>query len=233
MTSGDMSTLSEQVRSIKSRPYQMRRRADLVDETRQRITEATVRLHTTVGPANTSISAVAEEAGVTRLTVYRHFPDLEHLFAACQGHWFSLHPPPDAATWPAIPDLEDRARRALAELYGWYGRNADDLFPINRDEAAWPPSVQAERRAGSAARAAALVDGHAPVGPRGNLLRAVAGHLVSYWTWRSLVVDQGLADDEAVDIAVRMLTDTASLTEPRHQHRLQDGRRRLHGRVDD
>jgi AcrR family transcriptional regulator len=204
-----MSTLSEQVRSIKSRPYQMRRRAELVDETRQRITEATVRLHTTVGPANTSISAVAEEAGVTRLTVYRHFPDLEHLFAACQGHWFSLHPPPDPTTWRAIPDLDERARRAFAELYGWYGRNAEDLFPINRDEAAWPPQVQDQRRAGSAARAAAIVDGHAPDGPRGRLLRAVAGHLVNYWTWRSLVVDQGLHDDAAVDLAVRILTDTA------------------------
>lgn len=210
MTPEGMSTLSEQVRSIKSRPYRMRRRAELVDETRQRITEAAVRLHTTVGPANTSISTVAEAAGVTRLTVYRHFPDLEHLFMACSSHWFRLHPPPDTIAWLQIPDLGDRVRRAFADLYGWFSRNADDLFPINRDETAMPREAQERRRAISAGYAAALVDGHAPSGPRGRELRAVAGHLTSYWTWRSLVVDQRLTNDEAIGLAVRLLTDTAS-----------------------
>ena len=84
------------MRSTKSRPYRMTRRAALVDETRQRITEATARLHTTVGPANTSVASIAEEAGVTRLTVYRHFPDLEVLFQACRAHWRAENPPPDA-----------------------------------------------------------------------------------------------------------------------------------------
>jgi AcrR family transcriptional regulator len=205
-----VSTLSEQVRSTKSRPYRMSRRAELVDETRQRITEAAVRLHTTVGPANTSISTVAEAAGVTRLTVYRHFPDLDHLFFACTAHWFALHPPPDPEAWRAVPELAARARRAFAELYGWYGQNADDLFPINRDEAAIPREAAERRRATSAAYVAALVDGHAPAGVGGHGLRAIAGHLTSFWTWRSLVVEQGLTTDEAVDLAVLMLTDTAS-----------------------
>src|SRR5665811_1687119 len=91
-----MSISSEQMRSIKSRPYRMKRRAEQVDETRQRITEAAVRLHTTVGPAHSSIAAVAEEAGVTRLTVYRHFADLDALFAACRAHWSAQNPRPDA-----------------------------------------------------------------------------------------------------------------------------------------
>ena len=188
----------------------MRRRAELVDETRLRITEAAVRLHTTVGPANTSITGIAEEAGVTRLTVYRHFPDLEELFDACRGHWMSEHQPPDLAAWRAIPGLEDRARRAFADLYGWYGQNADDLYPINRDTMTMPAGAQEARRAESAAIAGALVDGHAPEGPPGHRLRAVAGHLVSYWTWRSLVVEQGMTTDEAVDLAVRILTDAGS-----------------------
>ena len=67
--------MRKQMRSTKSRPYRMQRRAAQVDETRLKITEAAVRLHTTVGPSQTSIAAVAEEAGVTRLTVYRHFAD--------------------------------------------------------------------------------------------------------------------------------------------------------------
>ena len=214
MPKGWLSILSEQVRSTKSRPYQMRRRAELVDETRQRITEAAIRLHTTVGPANTSISTVAEEAGVTRLTVYRHFPDLEKLFEACRGHWFVLHSPPDATAWLVIPDLADRARRAFAELYGWYGENADDLYPINRDATAMPPEAQAAQRAASAANATAIVEGHAPVGPDGHTLRAVADHLVGYWTWRSFVVEQGLTNDEAVALAVGILTTSAGSARP-------------------
>ena len=204
-----LSILSEQVRSTKSRTYQMRRRAELVDETRQRIVEAAVRLHTTIGPANTTISAVAEEAGVTRLTVYRHFPDLEVLFDACRGHWRNQHQPPDAAAWRTLPDLEHRARRGIGELYEWFGRNGDDLFPINRDRTAMPVGAQETERANSAALAGALVDGHVPAGRRGRRLRAMAGHLVGYWTWRSLVVEQGLSTDEAVDLAVRFLLDAA------------------------
>jgi AcrR family transcriptional regulator len=188
----------------------MRRRAVLVDETRERIVEAAVRLHTTVGPAQASISAVADAAGVTRLTVYRHFPDLEHLFVACSSHWFAAHPSPDPAAWRAIPDLADRARQGFGELYGWFGRNGDDLFPINRDEGATPQGARERRRATSARYAAALVDGHARRGRAGHAVRAVAGHFVSFWTWRSLVVDQGLSNDEAVDLAVRVLTTTAS-----------------------
>ena len=209
MATEALSRLSEQVRSTKSRPYRMRRRAELVDETRQRIVEAAMRLHTTVGPANTFISTVADEAGVTRLTVYRHFPDIEELFAACRGHWFNLHRPPDVAGWRAIPDLETRARRGLGDLYGWYRQNADDLYPINRDAMTMPAGAQAARRAESAALAGALVEGHADGGPDGRELRAIAGHLVTYWTWRSLVVEQGLPNDAAVELAVRILIKAA------------------------
>ncbi len=198
------------MRSTKSRPYRMHRRAELVDQTRMRITEAAVRLHTTIGPSNTTISNVAEEAGVTRLTVYRHFPDLEQLFAACRGHWMALHPPPDPTAWLAIDDLEARARVAFVALYGWYRENADDLFPINRDELSMPAGDPARPSAERSGLADALVAGHADDGPRGRALRAVAGHLTGYWTWRSLEIDQGLAPDEALDLAVRLLVAAAA-----------------------
>src|SRR5450756_2236866 len=93
-----MSISSEQMRATKSRPYHMRRRAEQVNQTRERITEAAARLHTTVGPAHSSIAAIAEEAGVTRLTVYRHFAHLDALFEACRAHWSARHPRPDART---------------------------------------------------------------------------------------------------------------------------------------
>ncbi len=192
----------------------MRRRAEQVDQTRQRITAAAVRLHTTVGPAHTSIAAVAEEAGVTRLTVYRHFADLDALFEACRAHWSERNPRPDAGAWPAIPDLEVRARRAFGELYGWYRDHADELYPIYRDAAAMPLSAQGATEAGNRILADALVAGHAgadtdPDGD-GRLLRAVARHLVDFLTWRSLVIGQGLDEREAVKIAVRLLTAMAA-----------------------
>lgn len=205
-----LSTLSEQVRSTKSRPYQMRRRAELVDQTRLRITEAAVRLHTTVGPSKTSVSTVAEEAGVTRLTVYRHFRDQDELFDACRSHWITANPPPDETAWRAIPALEDRARRAFSELYGWYREHGAELFPIYRDMATMPRSTQDQLRAEGAARADALLDGLPVPRTARRTLRAVAGHLVSLMTWRSLVVEQGLGEDEAVEVAVRLVCAAAS-----------------------
>src|SRR5438034_9663481 len=86
------------------RPYRMKRRAELEERTRRRITESAVALHGTVGPARTSISAVAERAGVRRSTVYRHFPDEPALFAACSAHWRAANPRPDLERWSAIED---------------------------------------------------------------------------------------------------------------------------------
>src|ERR671919_2710297 len=86
----------------KPRKYEKKRRAEQEAETRQRIVEAMVALHREVGPARTTISAIAERAGVERLTVYRHFPDERSLFEACTGHWRASHPPPDPGPWTQI-----------------------------------------------------------------------------------------------------------------------------------
>jgi AcrR family transcriptional regulator len=188
----------------------MSRRAELVDETRLRIVEAAVGLHSTIGPANTSIAGIAEAAGVTRLTVYRHFPEAEALHAACRAHWQALNPAPNIEAWRGIPDLEHRARSGLSELYAWFSDHGKELFPIYRDEAATPPASQAGRRRQVAAIADALLAGDSRTGSRGRRLRAVAGHLVSFWTWRSLTNDQGLSDAEAADVGVRLLMAEAA-----------------------
>ncbi len=80
----------------------MKRRAELEELTRRRITESAVELHGTLGPSRTSISAVAEHAGVRRSTLYRHFPDEPALFEACTAHWRAANPVPDLARWAAI-----------------------------------------------------------------------------------------------------------------------------------
>ncbi len=119
-----MSTKSE---TPARRPYRKRRRAAQEDETRRRITEAAVDLHGSVGPAKTTISAVAERAGVQRATVYRHFPDEEAIFAACSAHWMSEHPLPDLAAWAAVGDPDERLRTGLGELYAWFERGEEML----------------------------------------------------------------------------------------------------------
>src|SRR5215207_3881170 len=98
------------------RPYRKRRRAQLEAETRLRITEAAVDLHGSVGPAKTTISAVADRAGVQRATVYRHFPDEQALFDACSSHWMAQHPLPNPAPWAKIDHQDERLRVTLGEV---------------------------------------------------------------------------------------------------------------------
>ena len=189
----------------------MRRRAEQVDETRQRITEAAVRLHTSVGPAHTSISRVAEEADVTRLTVYRHFADLDALFVACMGHWSAANPPPDAEAWMVIEPLADRARRAFADLYQWYAARHEELYPIYRDWSAMPESAQQAMAAQDDAIARAILGsatGEDRAADANRILAAVVRHLIDFRTWRSLTIERGLESGEAADAALAMLLAT-------------------------
>lgn len=187
----------------------MRRRAAHVHETRRRITEAAVRLHTTVGPSETSFAAVAEAAGVTRLTLYRHFADRDELFAACMSHWRALHPPPDPTEWTMVRPFERRLRVAVHGMYGWYAENAADLEPIYRDAAFTPASTHRARRENieRMADAVLLSDGDVP---RGHAVRAAVGHVLGFPTWRSLAVEEGCSLDEAVELAVRFVLAASS-----------------------
>jgi AcrR family transcriptional regulator len=197
----DLSRVNPRARQEARRPYRMRQRRELVDRTRQRITEAAVRLHTSVGPSETSMSAVAEAAGVTRLTLYRHFPSKDELFGACMGHWRSLHPPPDPERWRAIPAFDARVRAALADVYRWYDQNGDDLYPIYRDAAHTPASNQRARQATNERMTDAVVGDLDVPGRARRRVRAAVGHVIGFWTWRSLVVDQGLSTREAAALA--------------------------------
>ena len=116
-----------------TRKYDMKRRAKRQEETRQRIVEATVELHKTVGMARTTISAIAEKAGVERLTVYRHFPDERALFSACSGHYMAANPPPDPALWTQVADPEKRLRVALTEVYAYHRRTEPMMANFFRD----------------------------------------------------------------------------------------------------
>ena len=144
-----------------TRKYELKERAESLARTRRRIVEATVELHDAFGPARTTISAIAERAGVQRLTVYRHFPDERSLFQACSRHWTSQHPRPDPAGWAAIVDPEVRLRTALTEIYAFFGTTEGMTGNILRDL------------------------------PDSPVLREVAAPLVEYWQTVREVLDRG------------------------------------------
>ena len=186
--------------SDQKRPYRMKRRAELEEQTRTRITESTVALHQELGPARTSISAVAERAGVRRSTVYRHFPDEEALFAACSSHWRAANPPPDPRVWAAIADPEERVEAALRELYAFYDRTEAMYVSLLRDE---PLVPVIQRLLGDfygylGAIQDVLMAGRGLRGRAARRTRAAIGHALSFPTWRSLAREQELSGDDAV-----------------------------------
>jgi AcrR family transcriptional regulator len=158
-------------------------------------------LHGTLGPARTTMSAVAERAGVTRSTLYRHFPDDAALFDACSAHWAAANPPPDPRPWVAIANPAERTRTALNELYPFFRRNERMLANLFRDEEAVP--VVKERFAvfhGLLESIAEIL--FADRGLRGNPRRRTAaaiGHAVAFATWQSLAA-HGLHDAEAAEL---------------------------------
>lgn len=211
-----------------SRPYRMTRRSEAVEDTRQRIIEATVTLHGTVGPAATTVMGIAEQAGVTRATVYRHFPDDATLFQACSSHWLAQQLPPNPNEWLRHGDPFERLRAALTDLYRFYRAGESMLRRIYEDKQSLPE----EHRRGLDARheyfCEALLAAFSATQKRGHVLRAAIGHAVDFWTWRSLCVQNGLEDQDAVTLMVQLAA--AAVTPPAVRSKRPPGDERGPGR---
>ena len=192
------------MRSSKTRPYRKSKRAEDEERTRARIVDAAETLHGSLGPARTSISAVAEHAGVTRATVYRHFPDDESLFLACSSQWLARQPVPDPATWTSYDGPTDRLRAGLADLYRYYREGQAMITLVHRDADVVPQRVR-EARVEQQERWLATLLQPFP-GRRRKALRAAVGHAVAFTTWRSLCVEQGLTDRAAIDLLVGLVS---------------------------
>jgi AcrR family transcriptional regulator len=189
----------------------MTRRAELEEETRLRITESAVALHEELGPVRTSISAVADRAGVRRSTVYRHFPDEDALFSACSSHWRTANPAPDPRSWAAIADPCLRTETALRELYAFYRRTEGMYTSLLRDE---PVHATVRRHLrGFHDHLRAIVDvlaaGRGSRGRAARRTRAAIGHAVAFPTWRSLTREQGLSDADAVRMMCQLVDAAA------------------------
>jgi AcrR family transcriptional regulator len=183
--------------SDQKRPYRMKLRAESEAQTRLRITDSAVALHEQLGPARTSVSAIAEHAGVRRSTVYRHFPDEEALFDACSSHWRAANPPPDPHAWEPIGDPRARTEAALRDLYAFYGRTHRMYSSLIRDEPLLPIVGRRLRVFYDYLDSVAdlLMRGRGLRGRAARRTRAAIRHAVSFTTWRSLTAQELDADD--------------------------------------
>lgn len=185
-----------------TRTYRLKKRAETQAETRQRIVEAAVDLHSTLGPARTTFSMVAEKAGVQRHTLYAHFPDERALLVACSGLAMERDPLPDVAPWRAITDRSERLRAVLTALYDWYGRNADLAACVLRDaeyHALTRESVERSMGPFFKAYEEVLRTG---MSPRQRALLQLA---FSFHTWRTLVQQAGLRQAAAVEAMIEVV----------------------------
>jgi AcrR family transcriptional regulator len=193
------------------RKYELKKRAEEMAETRLRITEAAIELHGTVGPSRTTLTAVAERAGVERRTLYRHFPTEADLFAACSTHYFTANPWPDLGNWRAIRDPQQRLERALDELYAYYERTEPTLSNVLRDaevvdfarDAVAPLEAYLEEAAET------LIIGRQARGRRRQLLRGALRHALAFTTWHSLSTN-GIGRSDAASLVTALVERAAT-----------------------
>jgi len=195
--------------STQKRRYELKVRAEAQEATRARIAAAASELHEEVGVGRTTIADIARRAGVQRLTVYNHFPDLDALLPACSEHWLNAHPLPDLAAAFDLEDPAQRLRAALTAFYGWYRENAPMQRRVHGERAtvpeldAWMARSTDQALAGLAAALAAGFDR-----PDAHALTALA---LDFWTWDRLA-REGLDDDAAAALMAGVVRGTAART---------------------
>ena len=204
---GTVCFMSSDLNPKPTRKYRQRTRAEQQDATRQRIVEAAVELHESVGGEGATITAVADRAGVGRVTVYRHFADERQLYAACTQHYLTNHPLPDPGVWLTIEPRRERLKTALSTIYAYHRMTEKMMVRQAADTVSRP--VLAEllaplRAYWNHARDSLAASATAPAAPT-RKQTALVGHFLAFGTWQSLALTEGLTDEEAVNLAVDLI----------------------------
>jgi AcrR family transcriptional regulator len=205
---------------VVSRPYQLKKRADRQHET-------TIELHQTIGPAATTITEIAERAGVGRVTVYRHFPEELSLDRACSGLYFERNPAPDPGSWKTVADPVERLRLGLRETYAYHARTEQMITRALADARDHP--VMAPYHAHWARAARVLLEPWPTSGRRRKQLSAALALAVSFDSWRTLVRVQRLSHPQAIDLLERLTRESASTERPEEHPDAVGGVRTLSG----
>ncbi|GCB53388.1 TetR/AcrR family transcriptional regulator [Streptomyces sp. NL15-2K] len=208
------------------RKYELGQRAETMNETRRRITNATIELHGTVGPAHTTIAGIADLAGVQRHTVYRHFPTEEDLFTACSTEYWNRNPWPETARWEEIAAPEQRLAAALGDLYEFYEQVEPMLSNVLRDAPTVPLAEQsldsylaymdqaaATVSAGYGPSADAAARETTPVSHvvKRSLFDVAIRHAIAFSTWRSVVRSNDLSTTDAIRLMTALVRSSADL----------------------
>jgi AcrR family transcriptional regulator len=174
-----------------AREYKMVKRRDQVEETRRRIAKATYELHSTVGPALTTIAMVSDRAGVPRQTVYRNFGTQVELFRSCIAFGLEMHPLPDPAPWQSITDPAERLQVGLKQLYRWFEESEPVLTNVARDSGA----VQEAAEVAQKPMSEVLQRIHATLshGWEGSAVAPLLSLAVDFATWKKLRREQGMS----------------------------------------
>ena len=193
-------------RESHKRRYELKQRATQMADTHRRITDAAIELHGSLGPSRTTMSAVAEQAGVERRTLYRHFPNEAELFEACSAKYFTDNPWPDLNDWRAIRDPRQRLERALDELYAYYEQTEPMFANVLRDAevVGFARDAIAPLDAHLAEATDILLAGRGVRGPRRNVVRGALRHALDFSTWRSLSTN-GIARADAVKLSAALV----------------------------
>jgi AcrR family transcriptional regulator len=198
-----------------SRKYELKSRAESQERTRQRIAKAATELHEEVGPAETTVAEIARRAGVSRLTVYKHFPDNAALYPACSAHHLSQQPLPDFSAALAPEDPVDRVRSLLETVYaGWYRKQRQMMRNLHRDRRLDPALDDFMRANGDAALrglADAVVGGFELEPDRRARLRSMVLVALDFWTWERLA-GEGMDDEAAAELMTEAIASLARVS---------------------
>lgn len=162
-----------------ARRYEMRGRAAAVEQTRQRIVEAAIRVFAERTAAASTMEDVAAEAGVSSATVYRHFRDFDGLADACAETAFNI---------AEVPTPEVAARQ-FADLSGVTAK-VERFIAISCDcyerAGAWLAAERRERHLPAFARTVGREEAALDAIVRG-LLEPVGADAVTTATVKALV----------------------------------------------
>jgi AcrR family transcriptional regulator len=207
---------------MKRGKYELKKRAERQEETRLRIARATLELHEILGPALTTRSAIAERAGVSRPTVYSHFPDELSLGKACSSLEMSDNPLPDPRPWQEIGDPEERLRVALGELYAYFRRREglwanilrDQEMPLTSDDPKAHAEIMEPIFSHWGRMKQSLSTGWGKSNESSPLMLSAIGLAIDFQTWRAMARTQGLRDEQAIELMVGMVRCAAGVAGP-------------------
>lgn len=198
--------------SSEKRKYELKERAESQQRTRQRIAKAAAELHEQVGPAGTTVAEIARRAGVSRLTVYKHFPDDAALYPACAAHHIAENPLPDFDAALAPENPVDRVRALLTTVYAdWYrgwGRMMRNLQRDRRSDPVLDEYMRDSSDAGLARLADAATAGFELEAGSVTRVRSLVRVALDFWTWDRLEAE-GLSDRQKAELMTEAIAGIA------------------------